>query len=53
MTVKELIDNLNTIEDKEKLIGYAMKGHFLTLDNMVGVNEYQDVVELQHEIKIN
>ena len=53
MTVQQLIDNLNTIEDKEKLIGYAMKGHFLTLDNMVGVNEYQDVVELQHEIKIN
>lgn len=52
MTVQELIDNLNTIEDKDKPIGYAIRNHFLTLDNTVGILEYADVVELQHEIKV-
>ena len=52
MDVQELINNLNNVEDKSKVIGYAVLGNFLTLDNLVGVNEYADVVELQHEIKV-
>jgi len=50
MTVNELIETLNDIEDKNKVIGYSVSGQFKTIDDMVGVNEYRDVVELQHII---
>lgn len=53
MTTQELINILEKIKDKTKPIGYNVRGQFRTLDNMLGVNEYEDVIELQHEIMVN
>lgn len=50
MNVEELSEILSKINNKQKPIGYYVNGQFRTLDSMFGVNEYEDVVELQHEI---
>lgn len=52
MKVEELIKILSKIKDKKKPIGYCVKGEFRTIDNIIGVNEYLDLVELQHEVFI-
>lgn len=54
MTVQELINSLQTIEDKSKLIGYRTGGNeFKTLDDLIGILEWKDAVILQHEVKVN
>lgn len=56
MTVQELINGLNTIEDKSKTIGYNLINletkhkEFVTIDPTIGINEYEDIVELQYDI---
>lgn len=50
MTVAELIDILNRVEDKNKFVGYWINGDFKPLDGMIGVSEYTDCVVLQHDI---
>lgn len=50
MTVNELIDILLQVEDKNKLVGMIVDGEFKTLDPIIGVNEYADCVEFQHDI---
>lgn len=52
MNVEELSEILSKIKDKKKPIGYFVRGEFKTLDNMIGVNEYEELVELQYEVKI-
>jgi|GEM_PF-4394639 len=53
MTTQELINILETkIKDKSKPIGYNVNGEFRTLDDLVGINEWEDVIELQYELEV-
>lgn len=53
MTVQQLINILEAnVKDKSKPIGYSVKGDFKTLDELVGINEWKDVVELQYELEV-
>lgn len=55
MKVKQLIDILNGIENKEKPVGYVVGygQEFLPLDELIGIGEYADCVVLQHEVKVS
>lgn len=51
ITIQELINVLNTIKDKSKIIGFrGGLGEFRTIDSLVGVSEWADVVELNNEV---
>lgn len=58
MTVKDLINLLNKIKNKEKVIGYFVTNVktkekvFKTLDNLIGIGEWADVIELLYEIEV-
>lgn len=53
MTVQQLIDILEAnVKDKSKQIGFSIKGEFKTLDELVGINEWKDFVELQYELEV-
>lgn len=53
MTTQELINILEAnVKDKSKPIGYSVKGDFKTLDELVGINEWEDVIELQYELEV-
>lgn len=53
MTTQQLIDILEVnVKDKSKPMGFSVKGEFRTLDDLVGINEWKDVVELQYELEV-
>lgn len=52
MNVKNLVEVLEQIEDKSKPVGVVIKGKFYSLDGLVGVLEWADVVVLQEEINV-
>lgn len=53
MTTQQLIDILEAnVKDKSKPIGFSVKGEFRTLDDLVGINEWKDVIELQYELEV-
>ncbi|WP_346938226.1 hypothetical protein [uncultured Clostridium sp.] len=52
MTTQELINILEKTKDKSKPIGYMVNREFKTLDSLVGVCEWEDMVELQYELEV-
>lgn len=52
MNVDELIGVLSKIKDKTKPVEIRVMGKSYPVDELVGVLEWADVVELQAEIKI-
>lgn len=52
MNVKKLIELLEKIEDKNKVVGFEFMGDFRTLDKEFGVHERKEVVLLVGEIYI-